>query len=376
MNFDFTEKEQNLFKELQDIMAGLAAEAELAEKDPAKSEMLVRKALKQLSKTAYLKLGTVKDEDAGGLCTMMGAMETVSSFSQSLFLSIEMSARLFGRIISAFGTGEQKKRWLSPVLSGEAVGAVALSEKAMNIDNDPMTASGVRENGLVRINAEKSCVINGPIADYTAVAGIMDNKPAIFIIEKGAKGLIPGKRLETVGFNGAAFSGLTLDKCLIIDDSVIGPFEDKSVLATLKLWENQILIGSSLGMMKSSFESARAYAKEHKTGGRPAIAYQEVGFKLAEMLTLFQTSQLFAYRAAWAAEAKNRETDVMTFCAKVFCTEAAEKISGWALQILSGAGYIAGNPAERAFRCSKYNQIAGTSTEISRVKIGDAALGA
>ena len=79
---------------------------------------------------------------------------------------------------------------------------------------------------------------------------------------------------------------------------------------------------------------------------------------------------------AWAAEAENRELEVLAYCAKVFCTEAAEKISGWALQILSGAGYISGNPAERAFRCSKYNQIAGTSTEISRVKIGDAALGA
>jgi alkylation response protein AidB-like acyl-CoA dehydrogenase len=376
MNFDFTEKEQKLFKELQDIMTGLAGEAKLEEKDPGRSEMLVRKALNRLAKTAYLKLGTIKDEDAGGLCAMMGAMETVSSYSQSLFLSIEMSARLFGRIISAFGTGEQKKRWLSPVLSGEAVGSVALSEKAMNIDNEPMTAAGVRENGFVRINAEKSYVINGPVADFTAVVGIMDNKSAIFIVEKGAGGLIPGKRLDMVGFDGAAVSGLTLDNCIISEDSVIGPFEDKSVLTTLKLWENQILIGSSLGMMKSSFESARIYAKTHKTGGKPAIAYQEVGFKLAEMLTLFQTSQLFAYRAAWAAEAKNRETEILTYCAKVFCTEAAEKISGWALQILSGAGYISGNPAEIAFRCSKYNQIAGTSTEISRVKIGDAALGA
>ncbi|RPJ11046.1 MAG: acyl-CoA dehydrogenase [Desulfobacteraceae bacterium] len=118
MNFDFTEKEQNLFKELQDIMTGLAGEAKLEEKDPGRSEILVRKALNRLAKTAYLKLGTIKDEDAGGLCAMMGAMETVSSYSQSLFLSIEMSARLFGRIISAFGTGEQMKRWLSPVLSG------------------------------------------------------------------------------------------------------------------------------------------------------------------------------------------------------------------------------------------------------------------
>ncbi|RPJ11045.1 MAG: hypothetical protein EHM30_15090, partial [Desulfobacteraceae bacterium] len=99
----------------------------------------------------------------------------------------------------------------------------------MNIDNEPMTAAGVRENGFVRINAEKSYVINGPVADFTAVVGIMDNKPAIFIVEKGAGGLIPGKRLDMVGFDGAAVSGLTLDNCLISEDSVIGPFDDKSV---------------------------------------------------------------------------------------------------------------------------------------------------
>jgi alkylation response protein AidB-like acyl-CoA dehydrogenase len=375
MNFDFTDNEHKLFKNLQDIMIGLTGKDDFEEKDPVKSEQLIRKALCHLSKSAYLKFGIANDEETGGLCTMMGAMEIVSSFSQSLFLSIEMSTRLFGRIISTFGSEEQKNRWLSPVLSGKAIGAVALSEKAMNIENDPMTAAGIRENGFIKVCGEKSYVINGPVADFTAVAGIMENKPALFIIEKEAKGLIPGKRIETIGYNGAAISGLTLENCLINEDQVIGPFEDKSVLTTLRLWENQILIGASLGMMKSSFESAKIYAKSHKTGGKPIIAYQEVGFKLAEMLTLLQTSQLFAYRAVWAAEKKNRDAEILTYCAKVFCTEAAEKISGWALQILSGAGYISGNPAERAFRCSKYGQIAGTSTEISRVKIGDAALG-
>jgi alkylation response protein AidB-like acyl-CoA dehydrogenase len=375
MNFDFTQQEQNLFKEIKDIMTGLAAERTLEEKDPLLSESLVREALCRLAKTSYLKLGIVNDDDIPGLCALMGAMEIVSSFSQSLSLSVEMSTRLFGRTISTFGNEEQKKKWLSPILSGKAIGAVALSEKAMNIDNDPMAANGIREKDFVKINGEKSYVVNGPVADFTAVAGIMENKHALFIIEKGSKGLMPGKRLETIGFDGTVISGLTLDNCRVNENQIIGPFEDKSVLTTLRIWENQILIGSSLGMMKSSFESAKAYAKTHKTGGKPIIAYQEVGFKLAEMLTLFQTSQLFAYRAVCSGEGKNREAEVLTYCAKVFCTEAAEKVSGWALQILSGEGYISGNPAERAYRCAKYNQIAGTSTEISRVKIGDAAIG-
>ena len=158
-------------------------------------------------------------------------------------------------------------------------------------------------------------------------------------------------------------------------DQVIGPFEDLSILDTLRLWENQILLGASLGLMKAAFESARDYAKTHRSGGKPIIAYQEVAFKLSEMLTLLQTSQLFAYRTAWTLETSRKDAESLMWCAKVFCTEAAEKVSGYSLQILAGSGFISGNPAEVAYRCAKYGQIAGTSTEISRVKIGDAALG-
>ena len=148
------------------------------------------------------------------------------------------------------------------------------------------------------------------------------------------------------------------------------------MLNQLRLWENQILIGASLGLMKTTFESAKNYSKTHKTGGKPIIAYQEVGFKLSDMLTLFQTSQLFAYRAAWTEVAAPKDLESLTLCAKVFCTEAAEQVSAKAMNILGGSGFISGNPVEQAFRCSKYGLIAGTSTEISRVKIGDAALGA
>lgn len=376
MNFDFTQHEQKLFKEINDIMLEMAGEKYLEEKDPVNAGKTIREALIRLANSSYLKLGIVKDEEIPGLCVMMGAMEIVSSFSQSLYLSIEMSTRLFGRIISTFGNEEQKKKWLSPVLCGKKLGAVALSEKTMNIDNDQMETTGVRESTLIKISGAKNYVINGPVADFTAVAGIMENKPALFIVEKGSIGLIPGEHLVTMGYDGLFISGLTLDECRINESDVIGPFEDKSAFDTLRMWENQIIIGGSLGMMKASFESAKIFAKTHKTGGKPIIAYQEVAFKLAEMLTLFQTSQLFAYRAAWAADAKSRESDILTYCAKVFCTEAAETVSGSALRILSGEGYISGNAAERAYRCAKYGQIAGTSTEIARVKIGNAALGA
>jgi alkylation response protein AidB-like acyl-CoA dehydrogenase len=127
--------------------------------------------------------------------------------------------------------------------------------------------------------------------------------------------------------------------------------------------------------MRMALDAARDHAKTHRSGGRPIIAYQEVGFKLAEMLTLHQTAQWLAYRAAWAAEAAPKEAQSLTLCAKIFATEAAERVCGSALQILSSTGYLKGHPAEVAYRAAKYGQIAGTSTEIARVRLGDEAMG-
>ncbi|MGD9077545.1 MAG: acyl-CoA dehydrogenase family protein, partial [Desulfobacteraceae bacterium] len=106
----------------------------------------------------------------------------------------------------------------------------------------------------------------------------------------------------------------------------------------------------------------------------PIIAYQEVAFRLAEMLTLLQTAQLLAYRAAWTDETGDREAQVLAHCAKVFCSESAEEVASSALQILGGKGYVQGNPAEEGYRNAKYLRIAGTSSEISRMKIADEVL--
>jgi alkylation response protein AidB-like acyl-CoA dehydrogenase len=376
MNFDFTPEDQKLFKEINEIMSELAAKGDIPVKDQYDADKRIREALLLLAGTSYLKLGMENKKGSTSLCAMMNAMEIVSSFSPSIYLSIETSARLFGRLINVFGNEGQKKKLLPQILTGAKIGAVALSEKTMNIENDPMETAGIWNNSAINISGAKNYVINGPVADYTAVAGLIENKPAFFIVEKGAEGLVVGESLSLMGYDGLPASGISLDGCSINESYLLGPFQDSSVFDRLRMWENQVITGGSLGIMKASFESAKSYSKTHRTGGKPVIAYQEVGFKLAEILTLFQTAQLFAYRAAWAAETGNTESEVLTLCAKVFCTEAAEKVSGNALQILSGEGYFSKNASEQAYRCSKYGQIAGSSTEIARVKIGNAALGA
>ena len=370
MNFDFSFSEQTLFKDVRDRIKEYAEGKDLE----ARNISQVKDALAILGETPYLKIGLDSPKGFGGIC-LMGAMETLASLSPSLYLSIEMSTRLFGGIIATWGNSEQKKRWLTPLMEGQFLGAVALSEDSLNVDNDPLKTTGIQDGDFLNITGGKTYVVNGPVADRIAVAGRMNDKFALFIIESRTAGLATGEPFRTLGYEGATISHILLNNCRISMDRVIGPFEDQSALDALRLWENQILLGASLGLMMTAFESARDYAKTHRSGGKPIIAYQEVAFKLSEMLTLYQTSQLFAYRAAWTLETNPKEAESLMWCAKVFCTEAAEKVSGYSLQILAGSGFISGNPAEIAYRCAKYGQIAGTSTEISRVKIGDTALG-
>jgi acyl-CoA dehydrogenase len=157
---------------------------------------------------------------------------------------------------------------------------------------------------------------------------------------------------------------------------VLGPFEDRESLATVKSWEDEVLVACSLGVMRSAHDAALAHAKEHQAGGKPIIAYQEVGFKLAEMFTLYQSAQLLAYKAAWASDEGRRDAGVILGCAKVFCAESAATVAAEAMQILGGAGFVKGNPAEQGYRDAKYFTVAGVSAEISRMNIGDAVLAA
>ena len=376
MNFDFSDKEKAIVARINDAMTAFAEERDLESGDLSMIREHLAGALSALAPLGYLKIGLPGEGAPGaGSLALMAAMEQLAGISPSIFLSVEMSARLFGRILNVGDPSEDKKDIRQKLVKGEVVGAVALSESSMNVENEPLETTAIRDGGLINVRGTKSYIVNGPLADWFAVVGRLDDQTAVFLIEKEASGLILTKRMVTMGYNGVAICGLELNHCRLPQSRISGPFETSQWLGLLKMWENQILIAAALGMMKGSFEAARDHAKSHRSGGKPIIAYQEVGFKLSEMLTLYQTAQLYAYRAAWMADDDPKAAGVLTLCAKVFCTEAAETVAGKALQILSGPGYRSGGAAEQAYRCAKYGQIAGISTEIARVKIGDAALG-
>ncbi len=373
MNFDFDKTEIALREKIKELF-GPDSKADLKNLENG-SIMEVREAtlnrLKVLGQAGYMELGLGDGKDA---VSLTATQENLAAVSPSLFLSVEVSARVFGRLVAFYGTPAQQEKILLPLKKGLLIGAVALSEGGMNIENDPLDTAGVSSDDGFRVSGSKGHVVNGPIADWIAVAGKVGGEIAFFLINKDSGGMSIGQRLTTLGYNGVAISAVTLENCHVPSTYTIGPFKGEEQLKTVRRWEDQALTAASLGQIKRSFDVALDYAKNHKSGGKPIIAYQEVSFKLAEMLTLLQTAQLLAYRAAWMEETGDREAAVLAHCAKVFCTESAEKVASYALQIMGGQGYISGNPAEEGYREAKYLQIAGTSSEISRMKIADRLL--
>jgi alkylation response protein AidB-like acyl-CoA dehydrogenase len=374
MNFDFDKMEIALHEKIKELF-GPDSKTHAAKLENA-GVIEVREAtltwLKTLGQAGYIALGLA---DVKNAVSLTATQENLAAISPSLFLSVEASARIFGRLIASYGTPAQQEKILLPLKKGVLIGAVALSERGMNIENDPLDTKGISSDDGFLVSGSKGHVVNGPIADWIAVAGKSGDEFAFFLIKKDSEGMSIGQRLNTLGYSGVTISALMLENCYVPSAYTIGPFKGEELLKTVRRWEDQVLIAASLGQTKRSFDTALDYAKNHKSGGRPIIAYQEVGFKLAEMLTLLQTAQLLAYRAAWMEETGDREAAVLTHCAKVFCTESAEKVASYALQILGGRGYISGNDAEEGYRESKYLQIAGTSSEISRMKIADKVLG-
>jgi alkylation response protein AidB-like acyl-CoA dehydrogenase len=373
MDFEFSERQGKIREEVRRLFTP-DSRPSLEELENG-NDVLIRSSalhwLKILGRAGYLVLGL---GDGRNTVELVAAQESLATVCPSLFLSVEVSARIFGRLIAIYGTPDQRAQLLPALGEGELIGTVAISEGCMSLENNPLSTTGVSFGQGFMLNGSKSHVVNAAIADWIAVAGKTEENAAFFLINKGTEGLSIGQRLPRLGYNGTATSTITLENCPISSKYVIGPFEEGQPLAALRTWEDQTLTAASLGLLQRSYDSALSYAKSHKSGGKPIIGYQEVGFKLAEMLTLVQTAQLLAYRAAWMAETDDREAPVLAHCAKIFCTESAEQVASYALQILGGHGYLRGNPAEEGYRDAKYLQIAGTSSEISRIKLGDTIL--
>lgn len=373
MNFDFTDRDMALRSAVEGVFDG-PARPMLENLESGRRELIRETTLHflgALGRTGYLALGLRAEDEH---LRLLAAQEAVAAACPSLFLAVEASVRLCGRLIARFGSAEQQSEILPALQEGRAIGSLALTEENMSLEGNPFATRGISLGSGFAVSGSKQGALNAPVADWIGVAADLEGAPAVFFVPAGTRGLLVGDPVRTLGYGGVALAEVRLDHCTIPAERVLRSFGGQEILDTIRSWEDQILTAAGLGLMRRSYEAALQHAKTHRSGGRPIVGLQEIGFKLAEILTLHQTARLLAQRAAWMLDGSDREAGVLVHCAKVFCAESAERIASQALQILGGAGYQEGNPAGRDYRDAKYLQIAGTSTEISRMKIGAGVL--
>ena len=378
MNFDWTENEQKL----RDAVAALFDDDTTATLDSLETAEApaIRGALLDLlgklaaSDTGYLSLG-LGDGGQAETLKLMAGQEVLAERSGALLLGVEVTVRLFGGLLAAYGSEQHRIEILEPLRAGTLLGALAVADGASD------GAGGViatRHGDGVQLSGTKAFVTNGPIADWIAVLANLDGRQALCLVPGDAAGLSRGARLETLGYRGLAVCPLTFDDVQVGEIHVIGPFDGPEVLAGLRRTEDLILILASVGLQHRMFEASKAHAIAHQRGGKPLMGYQEIRFKLAEMLTLYQTSQLYAYRAAWLVSDVDGpdayDADTVVRAAKVFTAESAERVATAAMQILAGQGYVSGNSVERGYRDAKYAGLAGTTIEVCRMAIADEML--
>ncbi|MGQ9842336.1 MAG: acyl-CoA dehydrogenase family protein [Spirochaetota bacterium] len=343
-----------------------------------KSVEILKKNIKKLGDLGYL--GMIHEEEYGGtnqdLINFAIAGEEVAKACAATFLSAGASCGLCGMPIRLFGSKKQKEKYLPGIVSGDIIGSFGLTEPQAGSDAVAIATTAKKKGDKWILNGTKTFITNAPIADVCLVMAYNDkeagpaNGVTAFLVDKGTPGFSTGKPFEKMGYRGSPTSEVFLEDCEVGDDAVLGEVGKGFIQAMQTLEFGRIGMATvSLGVAMACMEEAVKYSTERKAFGKPINRYQEVSFKLADMMILTDLSRLLIYKAAWAKQTNNPEAAILASCAKLFASEAATQISSWALQIHGGYGYIKEFPIERLYRDAKLGEIGEGTSEIQRILI-------
>jgi len=324
-------------------------------------------------------LGITVDEQYGG--TVMGylahviAMEEISRASASVGLSYGAHSNLCVNQIQRNGTPDQKARYLPKLVSGEHVGALAMSEPGAGSDVVSMRLKAERKGDFYVLNGSKMWITNGPDASTLVVYAKTD--PAAgprgvtaFLIERGMQGFSTAQKLDKLGMRGSNTCELVFDNCEVPAGNVLGQEgRGVNVLMSGLDYERAVLAGGSLGIMAACLDVVLPYVHERVQFGQPIGEFQFIQGKLADMYTTLNAARAYVYAVAQACD-RGETTRKDAAGAILFASENATRIAGDAIQCLGGNGYINDYPAGRLWRDAKLYEIGAGTSEIRRMLIG------
>ena len=308
------------------------------------------------------------------------AIEQLAILDPSIGLSMAAHNSLCTGHILQFGNESQKKKWLPKLATAEWIGAWGLTEHNTGSDAGGMATTAVQKDDNWILNGAKNFIthaISGDISVVIARTGKKGDSRGMtaFVIEKGTKGFSSGKKEDKLGMRASETAELIFDNCIVPSENILGNVGDGFIQAMKVLDGGRISIGAlSLGIAKGAYYSALQYSKERVQFGKPISHFQAISFKLADMATEIEASELLIYSSV---DKKNRN-EKMTLegaMAKYYSSEIAVKVSNDAVQVLGGYGYTKDFPVERFYRDSKLCTIGEGTSEIQKLVIAKQIIG-
>ncbi|HXQ68572.1 MAG TPA: isovaleryl-CoA dehydrogenase [Alphaproteobacteria bacterium] len=324
-------------------------------------------------------LGVTVEEELGG--AGMGylehciAMEEISRASASIGLSYGAHSNLCVNQIRRNGNAEQKRRYLPKLISGEHVGALAMSEPGAGSDVVGMRLRAERKGERFLLNGSKMWITNGPCADVIVVYAKTDPQAGprgitAFLVERGFKGYSTAQKLDKLGMRGSDTGELVFQDCEVPAENVLGELgKGVNVLMSGLDYERAVLAAGPCGIMQACLDVAVPYVHERQQFGQPIGSFQLVQGKLADMYTTMNACKAYVYAVAKACD-RGETTRKDAAGAILFASEKATQVALDAIQLLGGNGYINDFPTGRLLRDAKLYEIGAGTSEIRRWLIG------
>jgi isovaleryl-CoA dehydrogenase len=303
------------------------------------------------------------------------AMEEISRGSASVGLSYGAHSNLCVNQIRRNGNDDQKRRYLPKLLSGEHVGALAMSEPGAGSDVVSMRMRAEKKGDRYVLNGTKMWITNGPQADTLVVYGKTDPVAGqrgitAFIIEKGMKGFRTAQKLDKLGMRGSDTCELIFEDCEVPDENVLGGEGNGAhVLMSGLDYERAVLASGSIGIMQACMDVVMPYLHDRKQFGQPIGSFQLMQGKVADMYVTLSAARAYVYAVAQACD-RGQTTRKDAAGAILYAAERATWMALQAIQCLGGNGYINEFPTGRLLRDAKLYEIGAGTSEIRRWLIG------
>ena len=378
MEFEFNEEQRMLQKMVREFGEKEVAPgaAERDEKDYFDRYLFDRLAALGLS-------GTCFPEEYGGAgsdtLSYIMSVEEISKYDDGLGVTLSASVSLCSWPIYAFGTEEQKQKYLRPLAEGKKLGAFGLTEPNAGTDAASQQTVAVRDGDDYIINGSKIFITNAGEADTYVIFAMTDKSKGTrgitaFILEKGMPGFTFGKKEVKMGIHSSQTQELIFRDVRVPAANRLGDEGKGFKIAMMTLDGGRIGVAAqALGIAGAALENAVKYSKERVQFGKPISRNQGISFMLADMATELKAAQLLTYRAAWCKDHGQPYSEAAAM-AKMFASDSAMKITTNAVQVLGGYGYIRDYPVERLMRDAKITQIYEGTNEVQRMVVSGALL--